>query len=459
MTRRAPLELAYVPRGVEEPLLGYYSVTPLTPGGWADLLGDVGLPDTLRRLSQTVAVGDSHRTVEMRCLEMLPARRPPPDRARRAVERLGARLAAGGAGRRAVDPRRRRASPTWAGSQPRSRRPATRSSSATRRARSPPRRPPAPWPGSSTPRPGRCRRRCATRASCARPRRTPTSSTSGCSSRSCAPSPPTSAWRRRSSGCTTRSRRCACGSRRRPTRTPAGRCTPIPPIRRSSRRRRGSSPPLARATDGHVTLGRAGGRRAAPGRRGARVRGRGRRAAVRAGRGAGPRVRREPTSSSPPGALSLGGVVRYDLRASLGGREISAEEFQALAAATQPLVRVGGEWRALKGRALARAKALAAIALHGSSMPAMTALGAALAGRYEVRGMAVEVGDPTGELEQLVGRLRGPELRRAASSRPRRSRASCARTRRSAWGGSRGRASSAWARSSPTTWASGRPCR
>src|SRR3954454_23967991 len=73
MTRRAPLELAFVPRGVEEPLLGYYSVTPLTPGGWADLLGDVGLPDTLRRLSQTVAVGDSHRTVEMRCLEMLPA--------------------------------------------------------------------------------------------------------------------------------------------------------------------------------------------------------------------------------------------------------------------------------------------------------------------------------------------------------------------------------------------------
>jgi hypothetical protein len=73
MTRRAPLELAYVPRGVEEPLLGYYSVTPLTPGGWADLLGDVGLPDTLRRLSQGVAVGDSHRTVEMRCLEMLPA--------------------------------------------------------------------------------------------------------------------------------------------------------------------------------------------------------------------------------------------------------------------------------------------------------------------------------------------------------------------------------------------------
>ena len=39
----------------------------------------------------------------------------------------------------------------------------------------------------------------------------------------------------------------------------------------------------------------------------------------------------------------------------------------------------------------------------------MTALGAALAGRYEVRGVAVEVGDPTGELEQLATRLRAPE--------------------------------------------------
>ena len=45
------------------------------------------------------------------------------------------------------------------------------------------------------------------------------------------------------------------------------------------------------------------------------------------------------------------------------------------------------------------------------------------------------------------------------SSRPPPSRASFARTRRSAWGGSRRPASSAWARSSPTTWASERPSR
>jgi len=55
--RRAPLELAFVPRGVEEPVLGLYSFSPLTPGGWADLLSELALPATLRRLNQTVLVG------------------------------------------------------------------------------------------------------------------------------------------------------------------------------------------------------------------------------------------------------------------------------------------------------------------------------------------------------------------------------------------------------------------
>jgi SNF2 family DNA or RNA helicase len=169
-------------------------------------------------------------------------------------------------------------------------------------------------------------------------------------------------------------------------------------------------PPLARAGDGHVTLGHQGVVEL--------------RLAASALEFAGAKVELPPELVEEQdleydaaqlefaaGALSLDGVVRYDLRASLGGREISPEEFQALAAATQPLVRVGGEWRALKGRALARAKALAAIALHGSSMPAMTALGAALAGRYEVRGLAVDVGDPAGGgLQELVATLRAPEL-------------------------------------------------
>src|SRR5204863_8567550 len=152
-------------------------------------------------------------------------------------------------------------------------------------------------------------------------------------------------------------------------------------------------PPLARAGDGHVTLGHQGVVEL--------------RLAASALEFAGAKVEVPPELVEEQdleydaaqleftaGALSLDGVVRYDLRASLGGREISPEEFQALAAATQPLVRVGGEWRALKGRALARAKALAALAPPRPALPAVTAPRPALAGPYQARGLAVVVGAP-----------------------------------------------------------------
>src|SRR5437016_693298 len=64
--------MAFVPRGVEDPVLGLYSFSPLTPGGWTDLLAELGLPDTLRRLGQTVSIGGRTRAVEMRCLAALP---------------------------------------------------------------------------------------------------------------------------------------------------------------------------------------------------------------------------------------------------------------------------------------------------------------------------------------------------------------------------------------------------
>jgi SNF2 domain-containing protein/helicase-like protein/SNF2 helicase protein len=112
------------------------------------------------------------------------------------------------------------------------------------------------------------------------------------------------------------------------------------------------------------------------------------------------------------GSLSLGGVVDYDLHAALGGREISDEEFRALAAATQPLVRLGGEWRLLGDKALKRARQLAQLKLHGQGIPALTALGATLAGSAELRGfeMVVDTGD-AGELEGLAERLRAPDMR------------------------------------------------
>ncbi len=112
------------------------------------------------------------------------------------------------------------------------------------------------------------------------------------------------------------------------------------------------------------------------------------------------------------GPLNLSATVHFDLRASLGGREVSMEEFRELAAATQPLVRVGGTWRTLSTRALRQARALAAVMLHGSTVPALTALGAALAGAADVRGLEVGVEVEHGEgLDMLAERLRDPALR------------------------------------------------
>ena len=408
MTRRAPLELAFVPRGVEEPLLGYYSMTPLTPGGWADLMGEAGLPDTVRRLSQTIAVGESHRTVEMRCLEMLPAiahlltERDGPTSASVRAWRLAARVVEQAVLGGGAVPDLSRFSAAF---------PAAGHAVVVRDEEGE-----ANPPSAADALAGFVDAAMRALSAAVRdPRilRTPEAHGDIVDLgmlqpllRAVAPdlglAPPL-----------VRLHDTLEPLRLRLEAAPdadAGWPLHIDPadpaiLRRAAR----IFAPLARAADGQVTLGHQGVVEL--------------RLATSALEFAGAKVELPPELVEEqdleydeahlelaPGALSLGGVVRYDLRASLGGKEISQEEFQALAAATQPLVRVGGEWRALKGRALARAKALAAIALHGASMPAMTALGAALAGRYEVRGLAVDVGDPHGELEQLVGRLRAPEL-------------------------------------------------
>ena len=112
------------------------------------------------------------------------------------------------------------------------------------------------------------------------------------------------------------------------------------------------------------------------------------------------------------GPLSLDGVVRYDLSAALGGTPISPDEFRALAAATEPLVRIGGEWKVLGSTALRRARQLAQLALHGSSIPALTALGATLSGAAEVRGFAVQVDEEADtELERLAAEVRDEAMR------------------------------------------------
>ena len=78
--------------------MGFYSVTPLTPGGWAQLLDEAGLPHSLRRLSDTIALGHRRRQVDFRCLSMLAALAylldDPPPRPSASVRawRLAARL-------------------------------------------------------------------------------------------------------------------------------------------------------------------------------------------------------------------------------------------------------------------------------------------------------------------------------------------------------------------------------
>ena len=118
------------------------------------------------------------------------------------------------------------------------------------------------------------------------------------------------------------------------------------------------------------------------------------------------------------GPLSLGGAVEYDVSAALGGHTISEEEFRALAAASQPLVRLGGEWRLLGDKALRRARQLAQLALHGASVPTLTALGATLAGSAEVRGFAVEVGESPAQLAELAARLRDDAMREPDQAAP-----------------------------------------
>src|SRR5690348_2369480 len=53
--------------------MGFFSVSPLTPGGWTTLLDERGLPHTLRRLPITIVANGQERSVETRSLPMLPA--------------------------------------------------------------------------------------------------------------------------------------------------------------------------------------------------------------------------------------------------------------------------------------------------------------------------------------------------------------------------------------------------
>ena len=53
--------------------MGFYSLNPLSPGGWTELLDEAGLPHRLRRLNEPIVVGMRTRATDFRCLPMLAA--------------------------------------------------------------------------------------------------------------------------------------------------------------------------------------------------------------------------------------------------------------------------------------------------------------------------------------------------------------------------------------------------
>jgi hypothetical protein len=415
--RRAPLELTFVPRGAEEPLMGFYSVSPLTPGGWTTLLDERGLPHNLRRLPITIAAGGQERSVDTRCLPMLPALayllsepnggEPSPSvKAWRLVARLTERVIESGGERPDLD--------RFAAAFP-------------------------PLAHAALSEHGEMADTVSAEAAVEQFVR------AAMRSLAAAVRDP-----RLLTAADSYHDQIDLAVLQRALRSVApdlGAVAPIVNLRQSleplelvlqlPREPSGSwplelSPPdfdrikraasilplLAGVRDGRaeLTLAQVAElRTAAPALEfsGAQVR-----LPDELGRQEDLELDAAGLSFAP-GPLSLGGVVEYDLRAALGGVQISEDEFRALAAATQPLVRIGGEWRLLGDRALRRARQLAQLALHGAGIPALTALGATLAGRAELRGFEVEI-DPAsaGELEALARQLRDPELRAPVDPEP-----------------------------------------
>jgi SNF2 domain-containing protein/helicase-like protein/SNF2 helicase protein len=409
--RRAPLELAFVPRGVEEPVLGLYSFSPLTPGGWIDLLDDLGLPPTLRRLNQTVSIGGRRRSVEMRCLASLPGLaylltdRDGPTSASVRAWRLAARVveAAVLGGGTVPDLSRFAAAFPEAGHAVvddlgEDEEPAPLAPEAAV----------AGFVDSSM---------HALAAAVREPKilRSGEIQVSGVDLSVLQPLLRAVAPDLGMAAPVVRLRDSLAPLQLRlelPVDASGGWPLTVTPDDPALWRRAAHVfAPLGRVADGVVLLGEDAVVEL--------------RLATSALEFAGARVELPPEVSEERdldfddarlelagGPLQLDGVVRYDLKASLGGHEISVEELRALAAATQPLVRLGGEWRALNPKALARARALAASALHSPGMPAMTALGAALAGSTDVRGVVMGVVESDGDLAGLAAQLRDPALRR-----------------------------------------------
>jgi SNF2 domain-containing protein/helicase-like protein/SNF2 helicase protein len=409
--RRAPLELTFVPRGAEEPLMAFYSVSPLTPGGWTSLLDERGLPHTLRRLPVTITTGGHTRAIETRSLPMLPALayllaehngadQSASLRAWQLVARLTAKTIETGGEPPALD--------RFAAAFP----PLGHAALAEHGEE--------PMEVSAIAAVDQFMH-AAMRALAAAVRdpRVLTAPDSYHESIDLSVLQP--ALRMVAPDLGAVAPVVNLHQSLEPLELVLGlpdRSDGLWPLELSppdfDRLKRAANilPVLGRVQSGQARLTLA---------QVADVR-----AAAPALEFAGARVRLpdelreaeefeidEASLSFGPGPLALGGVVEYDLRAALGGREISDDEFRELAAATQPLVRLGGEWTLLGDKALRRARQLAQLALHSTSLPALTALGAVLAGQAEVRGFELDVeANGADQLVALADTVRDPALRR-----------------------------------------------
>ena len=87
--------------------MGFYSLNPLSPGGWTELLDEAGLPHRLRRLNEPIVVGTRTRADRLPVPAHAGGARLPAERAVDGRQSIGAGLAAGRAGGGAGDRQRR----------------------------------------------------------------------------------------------------------------------------------------------------------------------------------------------------------------------------------------------------------------------------------------------------------------------------------------------------------------
>lgn len=109
--------------------------------------------------------------------------------------------------------------------------------------------------------------------------------------------------------------------------------------------------------------------------------------------------------STQPSKVGVQALASFRWQVALGDAEISPEEFRAIAALQQPLVRWRGEWMAVDPEQLQKMKTLFEGAQSTGQMDRSQALAAALTGTVQVDGGEIEV-VAEGEIARLIDGLK-----------------------------------------------------